>query len=173
MPERAPVLRKVPMLMLKNQPGFPKGMKVGVPSGSFDQVTGELTEFVGIAKEWDDKKIAVYSPTLAMIPADEPSPEVDVVLCADKIFTSPALYPGDIFGAPSERATKLIETKAAHLATEEDEKNFYNPNRGLAPDKQRKPAKESPALTVAAQQANARRRAAPAAGAQSEDEDEA
>jgi hypothetical protein len=137
------------MMMLKNQPGFPQGTIAAVPSALFDAETGELKEMVGVALNWSEKKIA--SRLMLQAPESEDTPtDAQVVLCADKIFTSPALYPGDVFGATPEVASRHLKTGAAHLATPEDLKRFYDPNRGLAPDKVKRAAETSSEMAVQA-----------------------
>jgi hypothetical protein len=152
----APVLRSVMMQMLRDRPGYPKGFLVSVPSGLFDVATGDLVELTGTAREWRDKKIA--APVVVPLPGqtgEEPAPDVKILLCAEKIFDSPAYYPGDVFGVDPELAAKYIERKAAHVATADDLRKFYDPNRGLLPNKQTKPPQTSAALAFAADRAAA------------------
>src|SRR5437870_1102320 len=99
--------------------GYPAGARVVFDSDS------ELAQ--GLL----ERGIAELAPPIARPEAERLPDAGRIVLCADKIFTSPAIYPGDVFGATAERAAKLIESKAAHLATEDDIRAFYDPRRGL------------------------------------------
>lgn len=156
MPERAPVLRNVPMQMLKSQPGFPKGFIVSVGSALFDPETGTLKELQGQAAKWDAQKIAaplvLPMPTVEERPVELPR----VVLVAQKIFTSPAVYPGDVFGVEPDVAARYMKNGAARIATHEDLRKFYDPNRGLAPEKQAKAPETSPEMLAAAASAGGR-----------------
>lgn len=167
MPERAPVLRTVAMMMLKSKPGFPAGTIAAVPSGQYDAITGDLVTLAGTAQEWEKEKVAqrLIFPAPGSEESGAPA-EALVVLCADKIYTSPALYPGDVFGADPKAAERHLKTGAAHLATPDDLKRFYDPNRGLSPEKQT--ARAESGATLAAAAAGVREARASRKGAQPE-----
>lgn len=99
-----------------------RGVPAGTPVTIADEDEFRVLEEAGVARRVE---------TPLPVPELVATSSLLVSVCADKIFDSPAIYPGDCFGVAPEKAAELVERKAVHYTTPEDLVRFYDANRGL------------------------------------------